>query len=476
MENIAKNLFWNTIGLEPLKLQTITESALYGADDGELYLEYTASENYHLDDNVLKTASSNLSQGFGLRAISGESVGYYHSTAFDENVLMTAAKTVRDAFKGQTASIAHKGPTPSRAPLYIASNPLTSNTLKEKVSVLEFMNEYIRAQNSKVVQVSASLLGTWKVVAILRAGQPVVFDVRPLVRMNVNVVLKDGQKMESGGFGGGARSTYAHYLDHSTAKQFADEALRIAQVNLEAKDCPAGQMPVVLGAGWPGVLLHEAVGHGLEGDFNRKGISTFSNRMGEQVASRGVTVIDEGCIPDRRGSLNVDDEGTPTQKNVLIEDGKLVGYMQDRLNARLMGVAPTGNGRRESFAHTPMPRMTNTYMLGGKHSHEEVLSNLDKGIYAPGFSGGQVDITSGQFVFNASEAYMVEKGKILYPVKGATFIGNGPDVMQKIVMIGDNMQLDSGIGTCGKDGQSVPVGVGQPSMLISSMTIGGTEI
>ena len=472
---IAQDIFWKKLELNPQKLMDITNNALLGTDDGELYLEYTASESYGLEDNAIKTASTNISSGFGLRSICAESIGYYHSTHLDESSMSKAGEAIKSVVKGYSGTTAASLflPAPS---LYTPDNPLEKSPLADKIALLEHMNHYIRKKDPRVIQASMSLNGSWKVIAILKPGMEPVYDVRPLVRLSVSIVLSHNGKLERGSHGGGGRILYDHYLDLKTGEEFADEALRQALVNLEARPCPAGQMPVVLGPGWPGVLLHEAVGHGLEGDFNRKGTSTFSGRIGEQVAAKGVTVIDEGCIPERRGSLTIDDEGTPTSKTVLIEDGRLVGYIQDRLNARLMGHKLTGNGRRESFAHTPMPRMTNTYMLSGNATHDDIINSLKKGIYAVGFTGGQVDITSGQFVFNASEAYMVENGKILYPVKGATFIGNGPDVMGKITMIGNNMKLDSGIGVCGKEGQSVPVGVGQPSMMISSMTIGGTEI
>ena len=472
---ITHDIFWNKLGLSPEKLTDITNTALLGTDDGELYLEYAASESYSLEDNVIKSASKDVSSGFGLRSVCGESIGYYHSTLLNESSIAKAGNAIRSVVGGYSGTFGESSIIHPHS-LYTADNPLEKGTLMDKIKLLEHMNAYIRAKDSRVIQASMSLGGSWKVIAIIRPGMETVYDVRPLVRLNVSVVVSHNGKLERGSHGGGGRVLYDHYLDLKTGEEFADEALRQALVNLEAQPCPAGQMPVVLGPGWPGVLLHEAVGHGLEGDFNRKGTSTFSGRIGQQVASRGVTVIDEGCMENRRGSLSIDDEGTPTSKTVLIEDGKLVGYIHDRLNARLMGHKPTGNGRRESFAHTPMPRMTNTYMTSGDATHDDIIASLKKGIYAVGFTGGQVDITSGQFVFNASEAYMVENGKILYPVKGATFIGNGPDVMQKITMIGNNMKLDSGVGVCGKEGQSVPVGVGQPSMMISSMTIGGTQI
>lgn len=470
----AQDIFWNKMGLSEQRLHDITKDALTKADDGELFLEYKTSQAYSLEDNVIKTASTNVSSGFGMRSVCDQATGYYHSTCMNEEAVTKAGQTIKSVVAGYEGVVSGSSLIVPHN-LYIQENPLDQYDLPQKIKFLEHVNAYIRAKDSRVVQASIGLTGSWQVVAIVRL-EGIVYDVRPLIRLNVSVVLSKDGKLERGSYGGGGRCDYSKYLSLETGEAFADEALRQADVNLNALPCPAGQMPVVLGAGWPGVLLHEAVGHGLEGDFNRKETSTFSNKIGQKVAAKGVTVIDEGCIPGRRGSLNIDDEGTPTSRTVLIEDGILVGYMQDRMNARLMNQPLSGNGRRESFAHAPMPRMTNTYMTNGHFSHEEIIASLDKGIYAPGFTGGQVDITSGQFVFNASEAYMVENGKILHPVKGATLIGNGPEVMQKITMIGNNMELDSGIGVCGKNGQGVPVGVGQPSMMISSMTVGGTQI
>jgi TldD protein len=453
------------------------EEALHGADDGELYLEHRASESYMFDDGRLKQASGDTSQGFGLRAVKGETTAYAHSAELSDAALKRASQTVRAVDYGQASVSAKLEPAfGANKHLYVADNPLAAVAFAEKLAVLQAIDAYLRAKDSRVKQVTASLAANWQRVQILRADGRMASDVRPLVRLSIQAVVGDGTKMESGGSGAGGRYLYDALLSEEGWKPVADEALRQALVNLSAKPAPAGELPVVLGAGWCGVLLHEAVGHGLEGDFNRKGSSTFSGRIGEQVAAKGVTVVDDGTFEHRRGSLTIDDEGTPSSRNVLIEDGILKGYIQDRMNARLMGVAATGNGRRESYAHQPMPRMTNTFMLGGNAHKDEMISSVKRGIYAAYLGGGQVDITSGKFVFNATEAYMIEDGKITAPIKGATLIGSGPDIMGKITAIGNDMTLDPGIGTCGKAGQSVPVGVGQPSLLISAMTVGGTEL
>lgn len=469
-------LFFTNTALELPRVQGIVNNALSGLDDGELFLEYNQSEQLSFDDGKLKGASFNTAQGFGLRGVLGESTAYAHACELNEAALKRAAETVHAVNHGQSpAQSVTQAPFGSNQALYMGDNPLGEVAFAEKVEILQAIDAYVRSKDARVKQVTASLSGVWQAIYIMRAGGESATDMRPLVRLNVNVVVEQDGRMESGSSGAGGRVMFADYMQESQWKKQADEALRQALVNLQAKPAPAGEFPVVLGSGWCGVLLHEAVGHGLEGDFNRKGTSTFSGRIGEQVASKGVTVIDNGIIPDRRGSLTIDDEGTPTSETVLIEDGILKGYMQDRLNARLMGVKATGNGRRESFAHQPMPRMTNTYMLNGNSSRDEMIASVKKGIYATHFGGGQVDITSGKFVFSASEAYLIENGKVTTPIKGATLIGNGPDAMQKIKLIGDDMCLDDGIGTCGKDGQSVPVGVGQPSMLIEPLTVGGTE-
>lgn len=457
-------------------LRTV-EQALHGADDGELYLEHRASESYTFDDGRLRQASGDTSQGFGLRAVRGETTAYAHSAELSAEALKRAAATVRAVSNGQAQVQTRIEPAfGANHALYTSDNPLAAVPFAQKLQLLQTVDAYVRGREALVRQVTVSLLGSWQRVHILRADGRAATDVRPLVRFNVQVVVGRDGKMESGSSGGGGRVMYDAYLDPAGWQPVADEALRQALVNLEARPAPAGELPVVLGAGWCGVLLHEAVGHGLEGDFNRKGSSTFSGRIGEQVAARGVTVVDDGTFAARRGSLTIDDEGTPTQRNVLIEDGILKGYLQDRMNARLMGVAATGSGRRESYQHAPLPRMTNTFMLGGATPREEMIASVKRGIYAAYLGGGQVDITSGKFVFNATEAYLIEDGKITAPVKGATLIGSGPEIMGRIAAIGNDMALDPGTGTCGKAGQSVPVGVGQPSLLISAMTVGGTEL
>lgn len=457
-------------------LQTL-EDALRGADDGELYLEHRVTESYTFDDGKLKQASGDTSHGFGLRSVKGETTAYAHSAELTQEALKRAAATVKAVDFGQANVNTTIEPAfgTNRA-LYTAENPLAAIAFPQKLAVLEAIDAYIRGKDARVKQVSATLAASHQHIQILRADGRAATDIRPLIRLSIQVVVGDGSKMESGSSGAGGRVLYDGLLNPSGWQPVADEALRQAFVNLEARPAPAGELPVVLGAGWCGVLLHEAVGHGLEGDFNRKGSSTFSGCIGEQVASKGVTVVDDGTFENRRGSLSIDDEGTPTSRNVLIEDGILKGYIQDRLNARLMGVAATGNGRRESYAHQPMPRMTNTFMLGGQHTKEEMITSVKRGIYAAYLGGGQVDITSGKFVFNATEAYLIENGKLTAPLKGATLIGSGPEIMNRITMVGNDMALDPGIGTCGKAGQSVPVGVGQPSLMISAMTVGGTEV
>lgn len=454
---------------------TLLADALEGADDGELYLEYKQAETLQFDNERLKAASFNTDQGFGLRAVAGEAAGYAHSG----EISVAAFKRSADAV--QAIKSGHKGtysdaPARTNRKLYTADNPIGEPGFEAKVALLEEINAYARAKDPRVRQVNASLAASWQVVEILRGDGHYVRDVRPMVRLNISVVAGDGDRQENGSYGTGGRTAFSDFLITENWQAGVDEALRQALVNLDAVPAPAGELDVVLGAGWPGILLHEAVGHGLEGDFNRKKTSAFAGLMGEMVASPGVTVVDDGTIHDRRGSLSVDDEGTPTNRTVLIEDGRLVGYMQDRQNARLMGVNPTGNGRRESYAHIPMPRMTNTIMLNGKHEPDEIISSVKKGIYAVSFGGGQVDITSGKFVFECTEAYMLEDGKIGAPVKGAMIIGNGPEAMRKVPMIGNDMKLDPGIGTCGKQGQGVPVGVGQPTIRLDGITVGGTAV
>jgi TldD protein len=475
MSNLATtdDLFFNRAGLDRTRLESVVDDALGGADDGELFLEYRQSEALSFDDGVLKSASFDTAQGFGLRAIAGEAAGYAHSSELDEAAVARAAETVK-AVKAGRGGVMSEAPAGTNRLLYTDENPLSPVPFEAKVALLADIDAYARAKDPRVRQVMATLAGEWQAVQILRAGGERCADVRPLVRLNVSVVVGDGERLESGSHGGGGRISYQRLIEPDYWRATVDEALRQAAVNLDSVDAPAGEMPVILGPGWPGILLHEAIGHGLEGDFNRKQTSAFAGLMGERVAAPGVTVVDDGTIADRRGSLTVDDEGTPCQSTTLIEDGILVGYMQDRQNARLMKMAPTGNGRRQSYAHIPMPRMTNTYMLAGPHDPAEIVAATKKGLYAVNFGGGQVDITSGKFVFSCTEAYLVENGKLGPAVKGATLIGNGPDALTRVSMIGADMKLDNGIGTCGKEGQGVPVGVGQPTLLIDNLTVGGT--
>lgn len=468
------DLFFTQAGLDRARLERLVGEALQGADDGELFLEYVQSEGLSWDDGKLKSASFDTSQGFGLRAVAGETTGYSHASTLSEDAVKRAVETVGAVRAGHGGSLAEP-PQGTNRQLYTDANPLSAVPFETKVKVLAEIDAYARAKDPRVRQVSASISGNWQAVRIIRADGRHAADIRPLVRVNVSVVVGDGDRMESGSHGAGGRTGYDLYLEPGQWQAAVDEALRQALVRLDAVEAPAGEMTVVLGAGWPGILLHEAIGHGLEGDFNRKKTSAFSGLMGQRVASPGVTVIDDGTLPDRRGSLTVDDEGTPTRSTTLIEDGILVGYMQDRMNARLMGMAPTGNGRRQSYAHHPMPRMTNTIMLGGKTPAAEILASVKTGLYAVNFAGGQVDITNGKFVFSASEAYLIEDGRIGPAVKGATLIGNGPDALTKVSMVGDDMALDPGIGTCGKEGQGVPVGVGQPTLRIDGLTVGGTR-
>ena len=473
--DITRTLFFERPGLDETAVLKLVADSLHGSDDGELYLEERHSEMLVFDDGRMKSASYDNSIGFGLRAIAGEAHGYAHGGELTLDAIKRAARTIETVTRGYGGKLDLAPSAGANRPLYTGENPLEATAFGDKVGLLQEIDAYARAADPEVSQVSASLGASWQAVRIIRPDGRQVADIRPLVRLGVTVVMERDGRMESGSSGAGGRVMLDKWLDPSVWKAEVDEAVRVARVNLESVPAPAGELEVVLGAGWPGVMLHEAVGHGLEGDFNRKGTSVFSGRIGERVAAKGVTVVDDGTIEDRRGSITVDDEGTPSARNVLIEDGILKGYMQDRQNARLMGSSPTGNGRRESHAHVPMPRMTNTFMLDGEHSPEEILASVKKGVYAVNFGGGQVDITSGKFVFAAAEAYMVENGKIGAPVKGATLIGNGPDAMGKIAMIGNDMKLDGGIGTCGKNGQGVPVGVGQPSLKMGGITIGGTE-
>ncbi|WP_067341025.1 metalloprotease TldD [Stappia indica] len=462
-------------GLSEEQARSVLARALKGADDGELFLEYRQSESLVFDNGRLKGANYDTSRGFGLRAVAGEAAGYAHSGEISVAALERAADAVSAVASGHSGTYA-EAPPRTNAKLYGDGNPIASPVFADKVTLLQRIDAYARARDPKVRQVSVSLASSWQVVEILRADGHRVRDVRPLVRFGVSVVAGDGSRQESGSHGFGGRDMVEAFLTEDSWKHAVDEALRQALVNLEAVPAPAGSFDVVLGPGWPGILLHEAVGHGLEGDFNRKKTSAFAGLMGQRVASKGVTIVDDGTIGGRRGSLTVDDEGTPTGRTVLIEDGILTGYMQDRQNARLMGVAPTGNGRRQSFAHIPMPRMTNTVMLAGDRDPGEILEGVKDGIYAVSFGGGQVDITSGKFVFSCTEAYRIENGRIGAPIKGAMLIGNGPDALTRVEAVGNDMALDPGIGTCGKQGQGVPVGVGQPTLRINKMTIGGTAV
>ncbi|MDQ0316718.1 metalloprotease TldD [Amorphus orientalis] len=462
-------------GLSPDRVGTLVGDAVAGSDDGELFLEYRQSESLVFDNGRLKAANFDTAHGFGLRAVAGEAVGYAHSGEISEAALKRASAAVQQVKKGYAGASYAAAPPGTNARLYEPANPLSAPGFEEKVKLLERIDAAARARDPRVRQVTVSLAGSWQVVEILRGDGHRVRDVRPLVRLNVAVVAGDGDRQESGSYGIGGREGFGRFIAEDKWQHAIDEALRQALVNLEAVPAPAGTFDVVLGAGWPGILLHEAVGHGLEGDFNRRKSSAFADMMGEKVASEGVTIVDDGTLHARRGSLTVDDEGTPAHETTLIEDGRLVGYMQDRQNARLMGMVPTGNGRRESYAHVPMPRMTNTYMRGGDHDPGEILGSLMDGLYMVSFGGGQVDITSGKFVFSSTEAYRVRDGKIGEPVKGAMLIGNGPDALTRVRMVGSDMALDPGIGTCGKQGQGVPVGVGQPTIRIDGLTVGGTE-
>lgn len=473
---IARNNLLDPAGLDEHQIQTVLNNILgHAIDYADLYFQSSRHESWVLEDGIVKEGSHNIEQGVGVRAISGEKTGFAYSDELVFPALTSAAEAARAIAKhGQTGRVAAWQKT-ALTPLYFPDDPLAVLSADEKISLLRQADTEARKQDPRVSQVIVSLAGVHEVVLVTASDGTYSADVRPLVRMNVSVIAEHNGRREQGSAGGGGRMSYQYFVEHQLHMEFAREAVRQALVNLEARDAPAGMMPVVLGPGWPGVLLHEAVGHGLEGDFNRKGSSVFSGRIGQQVASRHCTVIDNGAIAQRRGSLTVDDEGTPTQENVLIEKGILKGYMQDKHNASLMKMKPTGNGRRESYANLPMPRMTNTYLANGEHDPGEIIASVKKGLYAVNFGGGQVDITSGKFVFSASEAYMIENGKITYPVKGATLIGNGPEAMQYVSMVGNDMKLDTGVGVCGKEGQSVPVGVGQPTLLVDQLTVGGTS-
>jgi TldD protein len=461
--------------LEAGKLERVFGTlAARKVDYADLYFQYSRFEGWSLEEGIVKSGSFNIEQGVGVRAVSGEKTAFAYSDEISLGALQDAAKATRAiAAAGQIRRIKSNVANSKVVPLYKEVDPIASLDSKHKVTLLERLEKKCRALDPRVTQVMASLGGEYEVVLIARADGGIAADVRPLVRLSVQVIAEHDGRRESGSGGGGGRTDYSHFTD-AVLDQYARQAVSQALVNLEARPAPAGTMTVVLGPGWPGVLLHEAVGHGLEGDFNRKGSSAFAGRLGQRVASPGVTVVDDGTLPNRRGSLTVDDEGTPTSRTVLIEDGVLRGYLQDSLNARLMKMPLTGNARRESFAHMTMPRMTNTYMLAGSHDPQEIIRSVKKGLYATNFGGGQVDITNGKFVFSAAEAYMIEDGKVTYPVKGATLIGNGPDALTRVAMIGNDLALDSGIGTCGKEGQSVPVGVGQPTLRIDGLTVGGT--
>lgn len=472
----AQQLLLTPFGLDESHLsKALAEITTHRVDDADLYFQYTRSEGWSLEEGIVKTGSFSIDQGVGVRAVSGEKTAFAYSDDISEASLLDAARTVRSiSSAGRTGRVK----TPARKiassrSLYDGVDPIATLDSTAKVKLLEKVEKLARSRDPRVAQVMAGLASEYDVVLVARADGTLAADVRPLVRLSVTVIAEQNGRREIGSGGGGGRFGLAYFTDEQIA-EYVDHAVKAALTNLDARPAPAGEMTVVLGSGWPGILLHEAIGHGLEGDFNRKGSSAFSGRIGQRVAAKGVTVLDDGTIADRRGSLNVDDEGNASQRNVLIEDGILKGYIQDSMNARLMKVKPTGNGRRESYAHVPMPRMTNTYMLGGDKDPKEIVASIKKGLYATNFGGGQVDITSGKFVFSASEAYWVENGKIQYPVKGATIVGNGPDALTRVTMIGNDMALDSGVGTCGKEGQSVPVGVGQPTLRIDGLTVGGT--
>lgn len=468
----SEDILFRQLHLDQAK--AIVNETLRQSDDGELYLEYTQREKIIVEDGVVIDTAHMIDQGFGLRSVVGEAVAFAHANDLSADALRRAQKVIKGLEGHSTPRL--DVTQPHAKILYPSENPLMGYTLSQKIALLNEINTFTVALDSRIKSVNISLMGEWKVVGILKINDLYTADIRPLIRMNINVVAQEGARQETGVFGLGGRYSYDHFFKVENWQHAAREAVRQAIVNLSAKPAPAGEMTVILGSGWPGILLHEAIGHGLEGDFNRKKTSAFSELMHQQIAAKGITVVDDGTLPDRRGSLNVDDEGTTTQCTVLIEDGILKNYMQDRMNARLMNTQSTGNGRRESYAFPPFPRMTNTYMRNGEHAHDEIIQSVKKGLYAVNFGGGQVDISSGQFVFSAVEAYMIEDGRITAPVKGATLIGSGPDVLKNVTMIGNDSALDTGIGTCGKNGQGVPVGVGQPTLKISNLTVGGTQV
>jgi len=475
--NIIKDYIFEENKLNFNKIEDIiAESSGPSIDLSDLYMQYTTVESWTCEDGIVKSGSQHIDSGYGIRSISNEKTGFSYGNNFNFNEIMKAARLSKSIIKSNSSQSLNLKEYSDFEKLYISESPLASVTDDQKVNFLREINKYIKGKDERVEQVIINLSSSFDSIFVANSLGTYSFDDRPLVRFNVMVILKSGDRVERGSAGGGGRYTYPMLLDTKRPYELADEAIRIADVNLTSEPCKAGNTTVVLGSGWPGVLLHEAVGHGLEGDFNRKKTSNFSDLIGQKVASDLCTVIDDGTIKDRRGSLSIDDEGTPTAKNTLIENGILKGYMQDLMNAKLMDVKPTGNGRRESYAHLPMPRMTNTYMLGGTSEADEIIESVKDGIYAVNFSGGQVDITSGQFVFTASEAYKIESGKVTNAIKGMTLIGNGPDVLKKVSMVANDMKLDDGVGTCGKEGQSVPVGVGQPTLKIDDITVGGTEV
>ena len=471
----VKAAILDTADLVDEDIKNIAESIQgKGIDIADLYFQIHRQETWVMEDGKIKEGAFSLDKGVGVRAVSGDKTGFAYSDDLSIAAIKKAAQATQSIARLGQSSSANISEISQISSRYPSIDPLISISEQKKIDLIKTINELARNEDSRVQQVNISLSSSQDMILIAAADMPLVADIRPLVRLNVSVILEENNRREQGYAGGGARSSLDYFMDNTIAIDLAKEAIRLASIQLKAKPAPAGSMPVVLGSGWHGILLHEAVGHGLEGDFNRKGVSTFSGRIGDQVASKLCTIVDDGTLVNRRGSLAIDDEGIPGQYNVLIEDGILKGYMQDRMNSKLMGVPTTGNGRRESYAHIPMPRMTNTYMLAGPHDHDEIIASVKKGIYAPNFSGGQVDITSGKFVFSANEAYMIEDGKISFPLKGAMLIGDGPDVLGKISMVGNNLELDAGVGTCGKEGQSVPVGVGQPTLKIDEITVGGT--
>ncbi len=475
--NLVKQSILTPVGIQDSDIEKIMSRLLSSPiDAADIYFQSSHSESWVMEGGIIKEGSHNIEQGAGVRAVSGEKTGFAYSDRIELPVLMEAANNVKSIVRqGQEAQVGLKQAV-NWPQYYPMANPLKSLSDQQKIELLRRVDTETRKLDSRIEEVIVSLVSAHESILVANQDGSLAADIRPLVRMNVTVIVEEKGHREQGSMGGGGRSDYSYFIEQDRALEYGKEAVRQALVNLEAEDAPAGNMTVVLGPGWPGILLHEAIGHGLEGDFNRKGTSAFSGRVGERVASDLCTVVDDGTLQGRRGSLSIDDEGTPTEKTVLIENGILKGYMQDKLNARLMGVKSTGNGRRESYASLPMPRMTNTYMLAGQHHPEDIIRSVKKGLYAKNFAGGQVDITSGKFVFSASEAYLIENGKITRAIKGATLIGNGPDVLTKVSMVGNDLELDSGVGTCGKDGQSVPVGVGQPTLKIDGLTVGGTSV